>query len=44
MKRIVVIVAGLLVASTSAFAQTPDADALDRALSLRAQPEGGPPP
>ena len=33
MKRIVVIVAGLLVASTSAFAQTPDADALDRALA-----------
>jgi hypothetical protein len=33
MKRIVVIVAGLLVASTGAFAQTPDADALERALA-----------
>ena len=33
MKRIVIIVAGLLVASTSAFAQAPDADALERALA-----------
>src|SRR6185503_7661666 len=33
MKRLVTIVAGLLLASTSAFAQAPDADALDRALA-----------
>ena len=38
MKRIVLIVAGLLVASTSAFAQTPDADAIERALAARAAP------
>jgi hypothetical protein len=33
MKRIVTLVAGLLLAATSAFAQTPDADALERALA-----------
>jgi hypothetical protein len=33
MKRIVTIVAALLVASTSALAQTPDADAIDKALA-----------